>query len=216
MARPKSGSALAYLMVFTPAPNLFIGGAMVTDNKGLPLEFRYTEPIQPTKIQQVLYGQVLSRYIKNEVILETLLNSLESSFSVLLVNDEAFLEYASDKFAVIRLADTQSPPLSQLGDTTVLSASELLLQVAPANSPVRLTVHPERLIVRGGANDGADMDSTVPTSPVNPLTNHPALQTLTNFGQTMDLKEPLGRIEKALEMICQEATQTRAGDSPAA
>ena len=106
---------LAYLIVSSPIPNTYIGGVMVTDSRGLPVEFRYTEPIQPTKIQQVLYGQVLSNYIKREVILETLLKSVESKFKCLLVQDEQLLSYAGKGFHVVRVTETKSGPIGAVG-----------------------------------------------------------------------------------------------------
>lgn len=182
---------LAYLAVTTPVPNVYIGGLMVTDGRGLPIEFRYTEPIQPTKIQQILYGQVLSGYIKREVILDTLLKSIESKFKCLLVEDEQLVNASASKgFSIIRLTETKSPPLTELGQTEVISATEILLQTAHQASPIRLNL-PEN-------------PETVPDG------GQPVYSLLTEAGQTMDVQEPLKRIHKALEIICQEAGITSA------
>ncbi|HNX97400.1 MAG TPA: hypothetical protein PKK12_06945, partial [Candidatus Aminicenantes bacterium] len=51
----------------------FIGGVMITDSTGIPLEFKYTEPIRPTRIHQIIFGRVLERYIHEEVIKKNLL-----------------------------------------------------------------------------------------------------------------------------------------------
>jgi hypothetical protein len=85
----------AYLLISAPLPNVYLGGAMVTDSYGLPLEFRYTDPIQPSRLQQVLYGAMLGQYIKQDVIFNHLLKSLESQFRFLLVNDESLLQASS-------------------------------------------------------------------------------------------------------------------------
>lgn len=193
----KSGDLkLGYLLVSSPVPNVFIGGLMVTDGRGLPVEFRYTEPIQPTKIQQVLYGQVLSAYIKREVILETLLKNLESKFKCLLVEDEHLVDYPAKGYPVIRIAATKSSPIGNVGQKQDIAPGEILLQVTPEGSPVR--VHMGK---PGKDNTPATGEATDPVS------------LLLEAGLGMDITEPLKRVEKALEIICQEEGITT-GNSP--
>jgi hypothetical protein len=188
---------LAYLMVSSPVPNVYIGGLMVTDSRGLPIEFRYTEPIQPTKIQQVLYGQVLSTYIKREVILETLLKNIEAKFKCLLVEDENLLDFPAKGYGIVRIVATKSSPIGPIGKTQDISPSEILLQTSAEGSPIRLTLNKANPDA-GGEGGDSDMVGTLLTA-----------------GQTMELVEPLKRIEKALEIICQEEGIT-AGNLPTA
>jgi hypothetical protein len=188
---------LGYLLVSSPIPNVFIGGIMVTDSRGLPLEFRYTEPIQPTKLQQVLYGQVLSAYIKREVILETLLKNLESRFSCLLVEDEHWVDYPAKGYPIVRIASTKASPIGPVGQTQEIAPGEILVQVTAENSPVRINLSkPEK-------SEGAVAE-----------TNNP-LGLLLEAGEGMDITEPLRRVQKALEIICQEAGIT-VGTAPSA
>lgn len=188
---------LGYLLVTSPTPNVFIGGLMVTDSRGLPVEFRYTEPIQPSKIQQVLYGQVLSAYIKREVILETLLKNLESKFSCLLVEDENLVDYPAKGYPIVRIASTKSSPIGAVGQTQEIAPGEVLVQVTAESNPVRLTLSkPEK-------SDSGVTDANDP------------LSLLLEAGEGMDITEPLRRVQKALEIICQEAGIT-AGTVPSA
>ncbi len=192
---------LAYLMITNPIPNTYIGGLMVTDARGLPVEFRYTEPIQPTKIQQVLYGQVLSAYIKREVILETLLKNLETNFRCLLVEDEHLLDYPAKGYGILRIAVTKSSPIGTVGKIQQITPGEILLQTSPEGSPVRLT----RTL------KGVEEAATASTEPGEDL--HALIL---EAGQTMDVTEPLKRIEKALEIICQEEGLTATSPAPGA
>ena len=178
---------LAYLMVASPSPNIFVGGLMVTDGRGLPVEFRYSEPIQPTKIQQVLYGQVLSAYIKREVIMETLLKSVDTKFKCLLVEDESFVDYPARGFSILRIAATKSSPIGEAGKTQEISPHEILLQLTNEGSPVR--------VFRQMKSAGEDGDDG----------GYDPARVLLDAGEGMDICEPLKRIEKALEIICQEA-----------
>ncbi|HEY9688338.1 MAG TPA: hypothetical protein V6C52_15315 [Coleofasciculaceae cyanobacterium] len=181
---------IGYLLVASPVPNVYIGGLMVTDGRGLPVEFRYTEPIQPTKIQQVLYGQVLSAYIKREVILETLLKNNETKFKCLLVEDEHLLDYPAKGYAIARIAATKSSPIGPVGKSQEITPGEILLQVTPEGSPVRLNLSGKAAKPAEGESEG-EKPAEITTL-------------LVEAGGNMDICEPIKRIEKALEIICQE------------
>lgn len=196
---------LGYLIVGTPVPNVYIGGLMVVDGRGLPLEFRYTEPIQPSKIQQVLYGSALSRFIKTEVILGTLLNSVENKPQVLVVSDDTFLikTPALEGFTVTRLMETRLPSLRPVGILEKVGAAEFLLQLTPDGSPVRV-----QLPVEHPSAVAADTPSSLPdksTAAENPQALLPFYDLLLETGRFMDILEPMQRVEKALAMLCQEA-----------
>ena len=66
---------LAYFVVMKEGAS-YLGGLLLTDTSGIPLDFRYTEPITPTKLQTVLYGRALEPYLKGEIIQKTLLKEL--------------------------------------------------------------------------------------------------------------------------------------------
>lgn len=174
---------IGYLLISTPLPNTYLGGIMVTDGRGLPVEFRYTEPIQPTKIQQVLYGQVLSQYIKREVIVETLIKGIESKFKNLLIEDEQLLPCDGKSFVFMRISETKTPAIGEAGCIKEVSPGEFLLQTAKENSPLRIQL-PEKK---------PELQKT-----------EPEFETLISAGHWMDIHEPIQRIEKALEIICQE------------
>lgn len=185
---------LGYLLVSNPVPNVYIGGLMITDARGLPVEFRYTEPIQPTKIQQVLYGQVLSAYIKREVILETLLKNVENSFNCLLVEDEHFLDYSAKGYSLVRISATKTSPLGEVGKRQEIAPGETLLQVTPESNPVRINL--PIVEKKKGSSD-------TPEALANE--NSDVISLLLEVGQWMEITEPLKRVERALEIICAEA-----------
>lgn len=196
---------IGYLMVGTPVPNIYLGGLMVVDGRGLPLEFRYTEPIQPTKIQQVLYGSALGRFIKTEVILGTLLASVENTPHLLIVNDESFLmgTEALSGFTVTRLMETRLPSLRGVGALEKVSSAEYLLQLTPDGSPTRVQLP---------VTQPEPVQSDAPLSLPDKTLDEEALKaslgcydTLVETGRQMDILEPMQRVEKALAMLCQEA-----------
>ncbi|HEY1860697.1 MAG TPA: hypothetical protein VGG61_10105, partial [Gemmataceae bacterium] len=64
---------LGFLTVVRDA-NGFLGGYLVTNQWGRPLEFRLSTALQPNRVQQILYGDTLEPYLCAEVIAKTLLD----------------------------------------------------------------------------------------------------------------------------------------------
>jgi len=175
---------LAYGIANTSSTSGYIGAVLITDYKGFPLEFRYTDPIIPTKIQQVLYGKGLEKYIKLDVITDSLIRILSNRISVLLVQDEDLLNYNSDNIVIIRVSSTKAPPLSSPGDLSEVKKSEYLLQISQSNHPIRLQFSPNFECT------GERFDSII--------------KTLVEAGEFMDIDEPLNRVYKTLELICNQ------------
>lgn len=197
-------SRLGYVMIINPVPSMTIGGIMVVDGRGLPLEFRYTEPIEPSKLQQILYGQALERYIKTDVVLTTLLKSIEVKPHLLMVNEDTLLdaEYEGYKeIPVIRLSETRSRPLGAAGTVEVISAQEYLCQLTDESHPLRIQTQG-----RHDATPQANSAKTLPSKPpVQDIQSSKSYQLITALGPLLDLVEPMQRIEKALNELCQEA-----------
>lgn len=56
-----------FLSVFQDG-NSYVGGYLVTNAWGRPLEFRLTSAVQPTRVQQILYGPTLPAHVCGELI----------------------------------------------------------------------------------------------------------------------------------------------------
>lgn len=175
---------LAYGVVNSSNMGGYIGAALITDYKGFPLEFRYTDPIIPTKIQQVLYGEGLEKYVKVDVILDSLLKALSGKINLLLIQDDHLLEYKSEDLVIIRVSSTKTPPLSMPGEISNVKKSEYLLQISHANNPVRLQFNPH-------FNCESERFSQI-------------IETLTEAGNFMDIDEPINRVYKTIELICSQ------------
>jgi hypothetical protein len=70
---PAPAANLGFLSV-VQEPGGFVGGYLVTNGWGRPLEFRLSSAVQPNKVQQILYGDTLAAYVCGEVIGKTLLD----------------------------------------------------------------------------------------------------------------------------------------------
>ena len=64
-------SNLGFLTVLNDA-NGYVGGYLVTNTWGRPLEFRLSSAVQPNRVQQILYGGTLQPYICADLIGKTL------------------------------------------------------------------------------------------------------------------------------------------------
>jgi hypothetical protein len=66
-ARPAGTPNLGFLTVLHEA-NGYLGGYLVTNVWGRPLEFRLSTAVQPNKVQQILYGPTLEPYLYADLI----------------------------------------------------------------------------------------------------------------------------------------------------
>lgn len=55
-------------------PSGYLGGYLVTNTWGRPLEFRLSTAVQPNRVQQILYGGTLAPYICADLIGKTLVD----------------------------------------------------------------------------------------------------------------------------------------------
>jgi hypothetical protein len=175
---------LAYGITYSSSAKGYLGAILITDYKGFPLEFRYTDPIVPTKIQQTLYGEGLEKYLKVDVITDSLVKALTEGISVLFVQDEDLLEYKGRDVLILRLTNTNAAPLSNVGDYEKVKKNEFLLQVTPAKPPIRL------LFRQDFPGEGEKLDSII--------------QRLLKASTFMDVDEPLNRVKKTLDLICEQ------------
>ena len=175
---------LAYGIAYSSGTKGFLGAILITDYKGFPLEFRYTDPIVPTKIQQVLYGEGLEKYLKIDVITDSLIKALSSDINVLFVEDEDILAYKNSKIPIVRISQTKASPLSSAGDYQTVKNNEIILQTSNAKAPIRL-------LFSEGYSTTEDRLQEI-------------INMLVEAGKFMDVEEPLSRVQKTLELVCNQ------------
>ncbi len=70
----------------------FVGGMLVTNRLGRPLEFQCTTPVTANRTQQILYGPTLRPFLFSELIGRTLVERLQVKPQLLLVSQPELLE----------------------------------------------------------------------------------------------------------------------------
>jgi hypothetical protein len=67
-------------------PGGYLGGYLVTNLWGRPLEFRLSTAVQPNRVQQVLYAHTLAGYVCGELIGKTLFDKTATPAQVVLTD----------------------------------------------------------------------------------------------------------------------------------
>jgi len=179
-------NSLAYIIVEADEGS-FRGAALASDLRGIPVDFRYTEPIRPTKLEKILYGNALEVYLKEELILESLIGAMEVKPALWICKEQNLLMPLRmvTKSKVIALTNSNHPPLDSTGDYEPIGeAGVYYVQADSVSAPLRITFHPN-------VNEN-DIKFTV--------------NLLVNASQTMELTEPFSRIQKALSAIASEVS----------
>lgn len=86
---------VAYLSTFKEEGK-YIGGILVIDEYTIPVEFKYTDPFQPTRLQRILYGKALEAYLEHGLILKSLIKDLESRPEFMFVDNLIAVDYLEE------------------------------------------------------------------------------------------------------------------------
>lgn len=85
MTLPSPPAHLGFLTV-QHEPGGYLGGYLVTNLWGRPLEFRLSTAVQPNRVQQILYGPTLPGYVCGELIGKALFDKTGMAAQVILTD----------------------------------------------------------------------------------------------------------------------------------
>lgn len=159
-----------------------MGAILVTNQIGVPLEFKYTEPVLATKLHKILYGSVLERYLRETVIRDRLGREVRTApnYFITSYDEKDFLAAIAER-EVVAIQKCGLPPADLSGSFTRIREREAIVELE--NEPVFL-----RLAF-------STPDETV---------QQEMIAWLREISRTMDILEPLDRIASALTNICGE------------
>ena len=83
---------LAFLTAVEDPERGVVGGLLVTNHFGRPLEFQCTTPVKPNRTQQILYGPTLRPFLLAEVIGCTLVEKVGVKPHLVLVESQELLD----------------------------------------------------------------------------------------------------------------------------
>lgn len=160
----------------------FLGGTMITDHHGIPIDFKYTDPIIPTKVQRIIYGSVLETYIRNHVLISALAKDIgvPPSFFIVLPEQLAAIQEAQE-LLVVAIQRTQFASLGDPGSVTRGKEGDCLVQGCHGPHPLRIVF--------------GEIDTTRQKT---------IMDDLVRLSKYMDVVEPLERLQTALKSLFQE------------
>ncbi|MBP3959701.1 hypothetical protein J8F10_31020 [Gemmata sp. G18] len=92
--KPPGSLALGFLAVLQDQTG-WLGGYLVTNGWGRPLEFRLTTAVQPNRVQTALYGPTLTEYIHADVIGKTLVEKTGTKPDLIVTDSPSVLALRS-------------------------------------------------------------------------------------------------------------------------
>ncbi|MDR1963393.1 MAG: hypothetical protein LBQ50_06415 [Planctomycetaceae bacterium] len=108
---------LGFLTVIDQPRLGLIGGYLILNQAGRPLEFHCTTPLKPNRTQEILYGNTLEPFLYGEQIAQTLLSRAKVSVSYVLTNAAAVLavqeHIETPVFYVFETGKKQAQPVLQ-------------------------------------------------------------------------------------------------------
>lgn len=119
---------LAFLRIVATEAG-YVGGMLVTNRLGRPLEFQCTTPVKANRTQEILYGPTLKPFLFSELIGVTLIDRLQVKPDLVLIDQEALLdlrEHVSLPIACLLDEKTES---SDLPDESRVSLGAQSLRV---------------------------------------------------------------------------------------
>jgi hypothetical protein len=83
---------LGFLTAIEVPEKGFVGGLLITNHYGRPLEFQCTVPVKPNATQEILYGPALEPFVLGELIGGTLVDKAGVKPQIVLTDREQILE----------------------------------------------------------------------------------------------------------------------------
>jgi hypothetical protein len=117
---------LGFLSVIEIPGAGYVGGLLVTNQMGRPLEFQCTTPVRPNRTQEILYGPTLRPFLLSDLIGKTLFERLAVKPQAIVVSDADFLSlrpHLSIPVACVSEKETAATPI-KLGQQWVQLHSE--------------------------------------------------------------------------------------------
>lgn len=129
----KSAPCLGFLTIVEPPEGSMVGGYLLLNVAGRPLEFHCTAPLRPTRTQQILYGPTLRPFLYGEQIAPALLARAQRTPVVICTDQPSVLEARPLAKAplVLVLDEASSQAAASTSVSETFSLAQFRLTTAP-------------------------------------------------------------------------------------
>ncbi len=124
-----SNSNLGFLTIIAEGTG-HLGGYLVTNAWGRPLEFRLTTNVQPNRVQEILYGSTLREYILADLIGKTLIEKTATQPALVVV----------DTLDLVSLRSRIDMPVICVANESKTHAQSLALTHSRCRNPIHYSV----------------------------------------------------------------------------
>ena len=157
-----------------------VGAILVTNQIGVPLEFKYTEPVVATRLHKILYGSVLEKYLHETVIRDRLGREVRATpnFFIAPYDEKEYLGPIAGR-EMMAIQKYAGPPGEISGPFNRIREREAIVELEEEPVFLRLSF-----------------------STSDESTQRSMAAWLQEIARTMDILDPLDRITSALTNLC--------------
>ncbi|MCA9149362.1 MAG: hypothetical protein KDA92_08695 [Planctomycetales bacterium] len=127
-----------------------IGGYLLLNLLGRPLEFHCTEPVKPNRAQQILYGTVLDAYLYGEQIAQTLVAHSRLQPALIFADQPAVLSLRSHCDVPVLMVDTNAGRPDD--DAVELALGAHKLWISPVDAEQEVSIRESLSLLSAGWN----------------------------------------------------------------
>lgn len=145
---------LGFLTAVEFRDRAYVGGLLVTDSFGRPIEFQCTTPVKPNRTQELLYGPTLVPFILGELLGKTLMEKVSVKPKIVFV----------DRLEILPLRTCiNAPVLCLLDKTRKAQDSQPTVELGKHQFALHMDFESDRDFIKKAATQlGADVDMKEP------------------------------------------------------
>ncbi len=193
----RSSLRLGFFTALPLADGGYVGGYLILNGVGRPVEFHCTTPVRPTRAQEILYGPTLKPYLLGEQMAPALIAKAKSAAEIIFVSEWEALtlsQVVDEPVALVVSPETSAAvehESAASGESTRCVYSPIGARAA-GTALLECGVLPACQTLQIGRNT-----LLVPEPSVEGITR--VQEYLSPWAGAFDLLEPFGRIRAALE-----------------
>lgn len=190
----------------------YVGGLLVTNHFGRPLEFQCTLPVRPNPTQEILYGPTLEPFVLGELIGATLIEKSGIKPQLVFTDREQILEVREHIESPVLFVEDKATRARKAAVETTVPEGETEQAAARADALAQMGVGGSResprtneVITRGASRSIRLGRQTVRIHSAHPGDDERIANGANVIPADADLHEPFDRVREALQETLKNA-----------
>jgi Egg-laying hormone precursor len=131
----------------------YVGGLLVTNHFGRPLEFQCTTPVKPNKSQEILYGPTLVPYMLSDLIGKTLVEKVNVKPHIVLTEQPELLSLRENISIPVGCISKEDSSSEEENSSDLESSEETRLQFGKQKLRFHSSHQQDRQIIENNRNE---------------------------------------------------------------